>query len=82
MVNGNVRKSSRIDYVKKRLLESWQWYLLLLPGLAYLIIFNYIPMGGVLISFQNYRPNLGISEANLSDLKTFSAFLNSRTCSS
>lgn len=74
MVNGNVRKSSRIDYVKKRLLESWQWYLLLLPGLAYLIIFNYIPMGGVLISFQNYRPNLGIFGSEFIGLKNFQRF--------
>ena len=47
-------------YVRKRLKESWQWYLLLLPGLIYLIIFEYGPMYGVQIAFKNYRPSKGI----------------------
>ena len=44
--------SHRKGYVLKRLKESWQWYLLLLPGLIYLIIFLYGPMYGVQIAFR------------------------------
>ena len=47
-------------YLRKRLKESWQWYLLLLPGLIYLIIFEYGPMYGVQIAFKNYRASKGI----------------------
>ncbi len=34
-------------------------YIMLLPGLLYLIIFKYIPMLGILISFQNFNPIAG-----------------------
>lgn len=47
-------------YIVKRLAESWQWYLLLLPALAYVIIFNYVPMYGIQIAFKNYRASKGI----------------------
>ena len=50
----------RKGYILKRLKESWQWYLLLLPGLIYLIIFMYGPMYGLQIAFKDYRPSRGI----------------------
>ncbi len=33
---------------------------LLLPGLLYFIVFKYLPMWGVVISFENYVPDSGI----------------------
>lgn len=35
-------------------------YLMLLPGVLYFVVFKYIPMGGLVIAFQNYQPYLGI----------------------
>lgn len=35
-------------------------YLMILPGFIYFIIFKYFPMGGLIISFQDYQPYLGI----------------------
>ena len=61
-------------YVLKRLKESWQWYLLLLPGLVYLIIFLYGPMYGVQIAFLNYRPKLGYSGSEFVGFKHFLRF--------
>lgn len=74
MAVGSMRSGSRIAYVRKRLAESWQWYILLLPGLVYLIIFNYIPMGGVLIAFKNYRPNLGTFGSAWTGFQNFQRF--------
>ncbi|MEC0271372.1 ABC transporter permease [Paenibacillus anseongense] len=34
-------------------------YALVAPGLLYFLIFKYVPMWGVMISFQNYSPFLG-----------------------
>lgn len=62
-------------YIAKRLKESWQWYLLLLPGLIYLIIFEYGPMYGVQIAFKNYRPKLGIWGSEWVGLKYFIRFV-------
>lgn len=36
-----------------RLAQSWQLYVLLLPAVAYLIIFHYIPLYGVQIAFRD-----------------------------
>ncbi len=35
-------------------------YLMILPGFVYYVIFKYFPMGGLIISFQDYQPYLGI----------------------
>ena len=54
-----VRPGSR-GYILKRLKESWQWYVLLLPALIYIIIFEYGPMYGILMAFQKYSASKGI----------------------
>ena len=46
--------------MKKRQILERMWnnrflYLLLLPSVAYIIFFNYIPFNGVKIAFQNYN---------------------------
>lgn len=40
--------------------QNYLLYLLVLPVLAYYIIFAYGPMGGLLIAFKNFKPQLGI----------------------
>lgn len=45
----------------KRILSSWELYLLLLPGIVLTIIYKYIPMYGVQIAFRDYNPALGFS---------------------
>src|SRR5699024_11997297 len=35
-------------------------YLMALPGIVYFLIFKYLPMGGLIIAFQDYKPFLGI----------------------
>lgn len=47
-------------YTSKRLLESWPWYLMLLPALIYLAIFEYAPMYGLAMAFQRYSPTRGV----------------------
>lgn len=31
-------------------------YILMLPGLIYMVVFNYLPMFGIVIAFQDFRP--------------------------
>lgn len=43
--------------------RMWRYrtlYLMALPGIVYFLVFKYLPMGGLIISFQEYRPFLGI----------------------
>ncbi|GMA59373.1 carbohydrate ABC transporter membrane protein 1 (CUT1 family) [Alicyclobacillus sacchari] len=39
---------------------NWQLYLLMFLPLAFVIVFNYVPMYGLLMAFQNFDPILGI----------------------
>lgn len=44
----------------KKMWKYRQIYLLLLPALVYVVVFDYIPMYGVQIAFKNYKGVLGI----------------------
>jgi len=50
------RKRGRI--VRRK--DSWQLYIMLLPAVILVVIFTYIPMGGIVMAFQEYKPYLGI----------------------
>ena len=46
--------------LRKAVLRHKALYLLMLPGLLYLIINNYVPMFGIIIAFKNYNYSKGI----------------------
>ncbi|RRJ67887.1 sugar ABC transporter permease [Paenibacillus oralis] len=46
-------------------------YLMIFPGLVYFLIFKYLPMGGLVIAFQDYQPFLGIAGSPWVGLKHF-----------
>lgn len=50
-------------------------YLLLLPGVLLLFVFNYIPLFGVVIAFENYVPFKGIMGSDWVGFKNFEYFL-------
>lgn len=43
----------------------------MLPAVALILIFNYIPMYGILMAFQDYAPNLGIQGSSWVGFKHF-----------
>ena len=49
---------------------------MVLPVVAYFIIFAYKPMYGLIIAFQNYRPNLGFLRSPWVGFRHFTNFLN------
>jgi putative aldouronate transport system permease protein len=53
-----VRSTSEL---RKRLWRNRWIYVMLLPGILYFLIFKYIPMFGLVISFQDYKPFKGIT---------------------
>ncbi|MFC5450957.1 ABC transporter permease [Paenibacillus aestuarii] len=61
----NVRQravtTTRSSELSKRLWKNKWIYVMLLPGVLYFLVFKYIPMYGLVISFQDYKPFKGIS---------------------
>ena len=55
--------------------ERW-FYVLLLPGLVYFILFKYLPMWGIVMAFQNYQPFVGIWKSKWVGLQHFEYFFN------
>ncbi len=61
-------------YIKRH----WQLYVIfLLPALVLTVIFKYIPMGGILIAFQDYNPFRGILDSEWVGFSYFQRFLSS-----
>ncbi|MBQ8231640.1 MAG: sugar ABC transporter permease [Lachnospiraceae bacterium] len=46
--------------LKKRLVTSWQLYVLVLPAVIYIALFAYKPMYGILIAFKNFSIRKGV----------------------
>ncbi|WP_248930368.1 ABC transporter permease [Paenibacillus hamazuiensis] len=53
--------------------DKWL-YLMILPGVAYFIIFKYVPMYGIVMAFQDYKPYLGFMNSPWVGFKHFERF--------
>jgi putative aldouronate transport system permease protein len=51
-------------------------YILAVPGILYFLIFKYLPMWGIIISFQDYSPYLGISGSKWVGFDHFARFFS------
>ena len=61
----------------KKVVSAWQLYVLLVPAIAYIVIFKYWPMYGVQIAFRNYNPADGFTGSPWVGLQHFIRFVNS-----
>lgn len=72
----NIKRTPRekLKYIK----NNWQLYVIfLMPALLLTIIFKYIPMGGVLIAFEDYNVIKGVFGSPWVGLEYFERFLSS-----
>lgn len=63
--------------VWKRMASGWQVYLLLLLPVIYLIIFCYVPMGGLVLAFKDYNIRDGIWGSPWAGFDNFIEFFQS-----
>lgn len=54
------------DLIKNRFL-----YALVLPGMVFFLLFNYLPMAGIIVAFKEYRMDLGIFGSPFNGLDNF-----------
>lgn len=69
MKDKNVPRAKKAN-VRNRTSQIY-FHLMLLPGMIFILIFNYIPMGGMVMAFQNFKPAKGIFGSDWVGFKQF-----------
>lgn len=75
LADGRVIQLNQVGTWHYMLQHKWL-YLMLLPGVIYFVMFKYIPMGGIIIAFQNYSPFKGIGGSDFVGFDQFIKFFN------
>lgn len=77
---GTRTRTSRLARIRNNIQRGWQLYAMLGLPLAWLVIFNYVPLWGVQIAFRDYYPKDGfggIASAPWIGWSNFDRFFNS-----
>ena len=81
----SIRHASHEQSFAVRLKKNYQrhkaLYWIALPIIAYYLIFKYLPMFGIIIAFQDYRPGKGFLHSDFVGFKNFVEFLTNPTAS-
>ena len=73
-----VSASQRVHNTGVYMARHWQLYLIfILPAVALTLVFKYMPMGGILIAFQDYNPFKGILGSEWVGLEHFQRYMSS-----
>lgn len=64
-------KANRAAAANRRKHKQWPYHLMMVPGMVFLIIFHLIPMGGLMMAFQNFMPIKGLFGSEFVGLKNF-----------
>ena len=71
-----MRNQSKFHLFLVRFRKNWQLHLLCLLPVAYILLFNYVPMFGLQIAFKDYLPKDGILGSEWVGFKHFIKFFN------
>lgn len=74
----DIHKPTLLERIKKDFRRNKLLILMLLPVIAYFLIFKYYPMYGALIAFKNYKPRLGFWGSKWVGFKYFEKFFTGR----
>jgi putative aldouronate transport system permease protein len=72
--NKKLRQKNGIHDTLRKFWNQRILQFMVLPGIIWMIIFNYIPMGGIIIAFKKYKITKSIAEAPWVGLKYFEEF--------
>lgn len=62
--------------MKSRFAKQWDLQLMVFPALVFILIFSYVPMWGIIISFQQYNLFKGFIDSPWVGLDNFEMFFN------
>lgn len=77
IMNRTLHEASFSRRLSRDLRKNWVVYLMLLPVLVLFFLFNYLPMGGVLMAFENYKIRLGLWGSKWVGFENFTRFFDS-----
>lgn len=75
--NSNFRSDNIFSIIKKDFKKNRSLYFMLLPVIAFYVIFHYMPMYGALIAFKDYKPQMGVMNSPWVGMKHFANFFTS-----
>lgn len=78
MTNTKPATGRRLTANRKNLKASLALLSMMIPGLTYLIINNYIPMAGIVVAFKNFNYSKGIWGSDWAGLKNFTYLFKTR----
>lgn len=69
--------NKKLKQLQLAIRHDWQLYLFLLLPLIYIVIFQYVPMGGLIMAFKDYSARKGIFGSEWIGLDNFVRFFDS-----
>lgn len=72
-----IKNQNKKNVMQKILRRDWQLFVLILLPALYYAIFCYIPMGGIIMAFEDFRPLRGVFGSQWVGLKWFRQFFRS-----
>ncbi|MDO4337399.1 MAG: ABC transporter permease subunit [Eubacteriales bacterium] len=78
MTAGAARKKVKKGIGWKNIFRHWELYAMMLPGMIYLIVNNYIPMAGLVVAFKKYNYKDGIWGSDWCGLSNFKFLFSTR----
>lgn len=76
------KKKAGPSITQRQWKRTWQLWFFVLPAVIMVAIFNYVPMYGVVMAFQDFTPSRGFLESPWVGLEHFVRFFNSYSSSS
>jgi len=73
----SVGEGRTFSHILRRMWFDRYYYLLILPGLLFFIVYHYVPMWGIVIAFKDFRLFRGISESPWVGFEHFRFFFES-----
>ena len=70
-------KERKVKPSKRMIRESISMGMLAIPGIIFLLIFEYLPIFGIVIAFKNFKPLKGIMGSDWCGLDNFKYFFTS-----
>ncbi|BBH19052.1 sugar ABC transporter permease [Paenibacillus baekrokdamisoli] len=64
-------KTTRREKRKNGYKQPWTLHFMVLPAVLLVFVFSYLPMSGIVMAFQDYKPALGFAESPWVGLKHF-----------